>query len=123
MNDELQINQIYTFEGRQQDPQPEIIITKIDDGSAKGKIFHCYIQGVKMKTSLSDKGYSDHIVHLPFSEEGLRSSQLIYKKQCDSLPNYQEGYKIWLESLEKGKGGIFHIPLKMALDFLEQKMN
>lgn len=120
---EFEVGQIYGFKSRAQDPDPKVYIVKLDDGGPKGQIVHTHIKGLKIKTPLSKSGFTDHIVHLPFTESALENSSLIYLETTKELPDISTGYQSWLKGFEDKKAGIFHIPLIDAINFIEERMN
>ncbi|PCJ61895.1 MAG: hypothetical protein COA79_06260 [Planctomycetota bacterium] len=117
------VGQEWSYKTRENEKESTYIITKIDDKNNKQNIIHIYIKNLKMKNALSQTGFNDHIVHLPFDYNSLKECTLDLKTQHQTLPDFKEGYLEWIKMFESGKAGVFKIPLSDAINYLEHHFN
>ena len=56
---------------------------------------------------------------MPFAEAAVTRSVLNLVAQGDP-PRISEGYTLWRQAFDEGKGGVFTIPVSEAVSFVEQ---
>ncbi|MET3732006.1 hypothetical protein [Moheibacter stercoris] len=53
------------------------------------------------------------------AESSLRNSVLKLVSIKEPLPDFEEGYAIWLEAFDAGKAGAFEVSVAEAVQFVE----
>jgi hypothetical protein len=66
-------------------------------------------------------GTQNQIGHLPFAASALASS-VVEVESDESPPKLTEGYRVWRQAFEAGKGGVFSISVAEAISFVEKAM-
>ncbi len=122
-DDQFAVGQVWHYETRAGESGSTLTIVKLDQDDTLGMIVHVYIQGVRVKSRSAPSGFSEVIHHMPFSKEALAKSVTEKVEQVEKLPDFMEGYEQWHEAFTSGKGGIFTIPVKEAVAYIEQVMN
>lgn len=117
-----QVGQDYSFKSREFEPHARLTILKVEHQDKVGNIVHIWVDSVKVKTSQNPIKYSTIITHMPFSEAALDSSGLERIGEAKVIHDYQEGYNEWRTSFEKGKAGVFTIPVGKAVAYMEETM-
>jgi len=98
----------------------KVIIVNVEDHPVQNHVIHIMVQGPIQ--NLEGK-VTSNVSHLPYSEEGLRKSNLkLSRKNADVPDEWREGYEIWNAEASKGKAGIFTITVPEAIDFAFQQM-
>lgn len=122
-DDVFEVGQVWHYDTRSEESGSTLTIVQLDQDAVLGTIVHVHIEGVLIKSPSAPKGYSNEIHHMPFSKEALRKSVTEKVGQVNKLPDYKEGYDQWYRAFASGKGGIFTIPVKEAVAYIEQVMN
>ena len=68
---------------------------------------------------MSDVSYGDgqtRIPHLPFAESAIEQSVTTLERESGPVPDFAEGYRLWREAFDAGKGGVFSIAVADAFD-------
>jgi len=94
----------------------KIVKTEQDEG---GVIVHIYVSGIHLVSPGSSVGFVDYISHLPLAEEALIGSITRLKNDRCEMPDYEFGYVRWKTAYEENKAGVFSLPLKEILQYLE----
>jgi hypothetical protein len=100
-----------------------VVIRKIETLPKIGEVIHVSLFGLKIKNPAAPKGFTDQAGHLPIAGASVRTSlkERIQKKIPDV--GWMEGYRIWREAYETGKGGVFSKPVSECVGFLEEGLN
>lgn len=117
------VGQEWAYATREFEKESTFIVTKIDKGKNDQIIVHIFVKSLKMKNSLSQTGFNDHIIHLPFDSNSLSKCTLELKSSQTKLPDFKDGYLEWLKMFESGKAGVFQTSLIEAIYFIEQHFN
>lgn len=112
-----QVGQRWSIKGRPKDPQPEIVIGRIDQGP-RGDIVHVSVLGVRIANPHSPAGVNTEVPHLPMDAAALDASVIALQGTGKTADNFEEGYAEW----RKAEGGAFTIPLAECLDVLEKAL-
>jgi hypothetical protein len=120
---QFQAGQKWRFSGRLQDPEPILIILKIEPGEKTSNIIHISVTGIHINNPKAPGGFTSDIAHLPFDEATLRKNVTEFLSRDNSLPEFQESYDIWREASDQGKAKVFTIPVAEAVDILEKTIN
>lgn len=112
----FQVGDIWSFEGRENDPHPQILILGTEPFQDT-TVIHVQISGIQLK--ISDRQTLSTIGHVPVSEENLRNSVNDYLGETDVLDEELEGIKLWREA----KGGIYTVSLKEIVNIIEKTLH
>lgn len=61
--------------------------------------------------------------HLPISEDELKGSVTKMIETTKAFPDFKEGYKIWRDAFDQGKGDYFTIPVSECVEYMEKAIN
>jgi hypothetical protein len=110
--------QIWRYQTRPHEPKSRILIQRVDPNEKLGEIVHIRV------TSLAFKGPRGKVAvfpHLPFSGKALRNCVVALESSGNEVPtDYMDGYKIWREAFDAGKGGVFTVDVASVLDAMEK---
>jgi len=116
------VGQVWAFKSRLSEPNAKLTVVKIESDEKLGNIIHVYVDSVKIKTSLEPAKYTQVVSHMPFSEAAIDSSVTEMIGETTTLPDFQEGYNEWHTSAEAGSAGVFSIPVKKSIEYMETTM-
>lgn len=98
----------------------EVIIVKVENHPVQREVIHIMVQGPIQN---SEGRVTSSISHLPYSEDGLRQSELKLSREQAPVPNdWREGYEYWNAEALQGKAGMFSVPVSEAIDFVFQQL-
>jgi len=117
---EFRVGQIWSYQTRPGESESTVTIVKLEVNEDLGDIAHIRIDGVKLKSPSAPSGIVDFIGHMPYEASALKKSVTELRGTTKSLPDFEEGYEIWKSAFDQGKAGIFTIPVKEAVDFMQQ---
>lgn len=86
------------------------MILKVEEGGKLGTIVHIALSGLN---------YGDgqtRIPHLPFAESAIEKSVVSLEQESGPIPDFSEGYRLWREAFDAGKGGVFTISAAEAFE-------
>lgn len=115
--------QIWQYETRKGEEQSRVIILKVERSLKEEVVVHIAVLNARIKNPQKEGGISTEIAHLPFSRESMDKSLTKLESSNNELPDYIDGYNQWKKAFETGRGGIFTIGVKEAVDYVEQAMN
>jgi hypothetical protein len=119
---EFEVGQKWAYKTRPVESGSTLTIVKMDE--IKGtKIIHISLEGVKIKNPQSPNGFGNKVSHMPISEDALRDSITKMIGTTKALPDFKEGYKMWREAFDQGKGGYFTIPVSECVEYMEKAIN
>jgi hypothetical protein len=115
----LRVGQEWRFRARAQDPDPRLVIDRLETLPKVGDVVHVSIRGVRIRNPRAPGGYSDTIGHMPFSRAAVESSITTLLQESVALPDFEEGYQEW----RKAQGGVFTVSVLEGLEFMEKTLN
>lgn len=68
-------------------------------------------------------GRSTGLPHLPVSGKTLDTSVTTLVRTTKDLPDIAPGYGLWREAFDRGKAGIFTLPVAKIIDGIEQGLS
>jgi hypothetical protein len=116
---DLRVGQEWRFRARTQDPDPRLVIDKLETLPKAGNVVHVSIRGVRVRNPHAPGGYSDTIRHMPFSRAAVESSITTLLQDSVALPGFEEGYQEWRQA----QGGVFTVSVLEGLEFMEKTLN
>ena len=114
-----QVGQEWNYHTRPGEEISTLKILKIETYKEYGTIVHIAFSGVCIKNPKYPNGVLEEVLHLPVAEQALRSSTTTLKNDQVSLPNYELGYGRWKAAFDEQQAGHFGIPLREAIQWLE----
>ncbi|MED4401430.1 hypothetical protein ABET41_07620 [Metabacillus fastidiosus] len=111
----FQVGQVWSFEGREDDPNPCVIILEKESFRDTTAV-HIQITGVKIQTS--DGRILTEIGHVPVCEKSIRDSVQVYLGETSVREAGLEGIKVWRDA----GGGVYNIQLKEIVSTIEQSL-
>jgi hypothetical protein len=102
--------QVWTFKTPPGQPNARLTILRVEDGGKVGRVVHIALSGV------SYTGGHTEIPRLPFAESAIDKSVIALERESGTLPDFSEGYRMWREAFESGKGGVFSIDVADAFE-------
>jgi len=122
-DNKFKVGQIWNYETRKGEENSKIEILKVEKYEKEGIIIHIYVNGLKVKNLNKPSGFSDEIGHLPLSKDAVLKSVTTLISENNELPEFMEGYKNWKKAFDNNTGGIFSIPIKEAVQYVEETMS
>ena len=120
---DFQIAQAWSYETRPGEEGSQIYIAKIDRDIGTKTIYHIYIDGLHLKNPLVSGGEQATFSPLPITKEALEASVIGEPRRVTAVPDISEGYVIWREAYLQGRAGVFTIPVKQAIQHVEDAFN
>jgi hypothetical protein len=119
----LKQGQCWSYAARPGEEASFLVIRKIETLPKIGEVIHISIFGVKIKSPTAPTGFTDQVGHIPIAAANLRSS--LKEKVQKTIPDvdWEEGYRMWREAYDSGKGGVFTKPVSECVGFLEEALN
>lgn len=114
---DFEVGQIWSAKGREKDPDPKLIVLKIERGEAVGDVVFIAIAGVKVCLPSGQCG--DVFTPLAISKRALDRSVKEQIGRSDQLPDFEKGYQFWKDGRAKGAAVTIDVPLAEALDQIE----
>lgn len=102
--------QVWTFKAPAGQPNARLEVLKVEDGGPLGTIVHIALSGVQYGDGQS------RIPHLPFAESAIEKSVVALERDSGPVGEYAEGYRLWREAFDSGKGGVFTISVAEAFE-------
>jgi hypothetical protein len=114
---DFEVGQIWSAKGRAKDPDPKLIILKIERVPAIGEVVFIALAGVQICLPSGQCG--DVFTPLAMSKRALDQSVKEQIGQSDQLPDFEKGYQFWKDGVAKGAPVTITVPLAEALDQIE----
>jgi hypothetical protein len=109
--------QIWKAKGRAKDPDPKVVILKVERGSPVGDVVFIAVDGVKLCLPNSECGGAFY--PLALSVQALDESVVEPIGRTDKLPDFVQGYEFWKDGVKKGIPVTNTVPLSQVLDGIE----
>jgi hypothetical protein len=120
---DLEPGQCWAYAARTNEKASYLVIRKIETLPKLGDVAHISVYGLRIKNPTSPTGYADQAGHIPISLEALRGSLTAQVKRPIPETNWMEGYSLWREAYEAGKGGVFSKSVSECIGFMEEAIN
>lgn len=114
--------QVWKYKTRPEERRSTLTVVRVDK-IGDNRVIHISLVGLKMKNPRTDEGVSETVSDLPITREALQQSVTELVGVSDTLPDYEEGYRIWRKAYAEGKAGYFTDPVSDCLDYMEQALN
>lgn len=122
---DYEAGQIWSAKGRAQDPDPEVLILRVEPGSPVGDVVFVAAGGLKL--CLPNRACGDLFSPLAMSKQALDRSvkELVGSAgqgaELEKRPQFEfeKGYQFWKDGVAKGALVTITVPLAEALDQIE----
>lgn len=101
--------QVWSIKTPAEQPNAKLTVLRVERYDKVGTVVHVAISDVVFA------GGQTRISHLPFAESAIAESVTTLERESAPIPDFAEGYRLWREAFDSGKGGVFTIPVA---DFL-----
>jgi hypothetical protein len=120
---ELKSGKCWAYTARSIDEGSYLVIRKIETLPRIGEVAHISVYNLSIKNPASPSGFADQAGHIPISVSALRES--LTKELDMPVPetNWMEGYSLWREAYETGRGGVFTNSVSECVGILEEALN
>lgn len=113
------VGQAWTYRTRPGEEGARVAIRRIDDEPEDGEVFHISILGVKLRNHRVPGGLQFAMNHAAVSRATLDASLLDVDSDADSDESWRDGYAVWRQAYDNGDAGIFEIPVRDILGYIE----
>ncbi len=117
---EFSIGQVWKYKARPHEGASKITIVAIDTDAELGNIIHIYVSDVDIDNPGAPQGKTSFIGHLPYAEDALRDSVTELIESTGTLPNFEDGYRLWKMAFEDGEAGAFDVSVAEAIAGVEE---
>jgi hypothetical protein len=122
-NSEFKVGQVWNYKTRSNETNSTLTICKVETVEKLGTVVHISISDVKIKSPQNKDGEAQVISHLPFAESAVKQSVTQILRVGVAPTNYVEGYQIWRNAVENGKGGVWTVTVAEAINAMESTLN
>lgn len=119
---EIAVGQVWSYEARQGEEQSRLTILKIETLHDQ-RIVHIAVADVFLERTNAPESVVTYMGHLPFEESALKNSLRNMVGIVPQLPEYEDGYALWREAFDSGRGGVFTISVAESVAYMEQVIN
>lgn len=102
--------QVWNFKTPKNQPNAKLTILRVENAGKVGTVVHIALSGVSYGNGQTN------ISHLPFAESAVDQSVTTLERESGPVPNFSEGYRLWREAFDAGKGGVFTITVAETFD-------
>ena len=118
------VGQIWKYRTRPTEEESRITIVRVDaDDPEFGNIIHIYISDLNIPNREAPEGKTVYVGHMPYDEDALENSVTEMVSETKTLPDYQDGYRLWKEAFDESQAGVFEIPVSQAIDFVQESIS
>lgn len=114
------IGQAWNYQTREGEEGSYVTIALVEEHEKFGTIYHISIEQVSFRNPNSPTGIQSRLPHAPVTSRTLDDSvTTLITDQVNLLPDISIGYGQWRDA----KGGVFTIPVKDIVKFIEEVVN
>jgi hypothetical protein len=117
------VGDCWSYASRSGEEASFLVIRKIETLPKVGEVFHVSVFGLKIKSPSAPTGFTDHAGHLPISGLSLRASLKERIQRTIPEVDWTEGYNLWRQAYDAGKGGVFTESVSECVRFMEEAIN
>ena len=123
-----QVGQEWSYKTRSGEEASTFTVVRVESHPKYGNIIHISLEGLNIKNTRQQSGFSDVVPHLAFSEEAIDKSVVKILKKQSSIPedlkeDVEESYNFWRQSFEEGQASIITMTIAEGLDYIEKTIN
>ncbi len=120
LSNEFKVGQVWQYDTRKGEEKSLLYIVHIDEEESPAKIYHIYIDNLAIKNPYQESGIQYELPHAPVDEETLTNSITNLVSENSPMPNISNGYSSWRNAFDKGEAGVFNIPVKKIVQYIEE---
>jgi hypothetical protein len=114
---DFEAGQIWSARAREQDPDPKLLVLRVETSSKVGDVVFIAVSGVKICLPTGQCGAA--FSPLAMSKQALDLSVKEQVGRTDQIPDFARGYEFWKDGVAKGAPVTIGVPLAEALDEIE----
>jgi hypothetical protein len=118
MQKELVVGQSWYFDEQQ---EVFLYILRTEELVPNVKFCHIAIEGTEIKGP--DGKMITTIGHLPFEYQAVLDAVTVLRNANDVLPDFEDGYQQWRSEFDKGKAGVYNIPVAKSIELIKEVFN
>ena len=116
--------QVWTYHTRPGEGASRVHIVRIDPDDGRGAIYHIYVDRLALKSPLMSAGVQDILPHAPVSAASLDASVVgLVETRTSGIPDISKAYAAWREAFDRGRGGVFTLPVSRIVQRIEDIVN
>lgn len=119
----LAVGQRWSYETRPGEEESTLVIGRLEQHPVFGEVAHISIFGLRVKAPQRPDGVLPTLGHIPISVESLRSSLVELVGNGSPDETFEQGYAIWSDVAQDGEGGVFAIPVREIVSYVEDTLN
>lgn len=114
---DFEAGQIWSARGREKDPDPQVLILRVEPKTPVGEVVFVAAAGLKLCLPSGPCGAA--FSPLAMSKPALERSVKALVGKAEKVPDFEKGYQFWLDGVAKGAPVTITVPLAEALDEIE----
>ncbi|MBL4677030.1 MAG: hypothetical protein JKY70_12615 [Mucilaginibacter sp.] len=118
MTQKIEKGQIWTYNNREGEDDSFIVIIKLDDSNSQNPVAHVSTENLSKPGSEEVDTTTWSIGHAPV-QLGILAGALKTLKGYREI-EFNEGYTYWKEEYDKGKAGVWSIPINEMIDLIQE---
>jgi hypothetical protein len=112
---------VWTYRTRPGEEGSRLTVVKVEAHDKLGAIVHFRVDAVAQKNPNAPGGVSRVIHHMPFAADAIDRSVVELVESSAPVPaSFEEGYRLWKEAFDAGKGGVWTITVAEAISACEK---
>jgi hypothetical protein len=116
--------QVWRYHARPGEPESTLAISRVETHDAVGTVVHVRVTGLRVRNPHAPEGVTGEIGHMPFAETAIDASVVELLRQDVAVAAAEnEGYEQWRSAFDAGDAGVFTIPVRDAVEYMEQAIN
>jgi hypothetical protein len=115
------IGQVWTYWTRSNEKKSSFVVVKIEKHPTLKNIIHIALRGLKIRKP--NGNFIGTIGHLALTESAVDGSGAKLLTEKAHLPDYKEGYRLWREAFDAGRGGAYTVSIAQAVEEIEANLN
>ena len=113
--------QVWTYRTRPGEEGSRLTVVKVEAHDKLGAIVHIRVDAVAQKNPHAPGGVSRVIHHMPFTADAIDRSVVELVESGVPVPaSFGEGYRLWKEAFDAGKGGVWTITVAESISACEE---
>jgi hypothetical protein len=114
---DFEAGQIWSARGREKDPDPQVLILRVEPKTPVGEVV--FVAAAGLKLCLPNGQCGGAFSPLAMSKQALDRSVEELVGKAEKVPDFEKGYQFWLDGVAKGAPVTITVPLAEALDEIE----
>jgi hypothetical protein len=117
------VGQRWHYQTRPQEPESTLVVGKVESSPELGDVVHVSVFGLAIVSPQAPGGVTREIQHMPFAASALRGS-VTRRAGIGAAPaRFEGGYAQWRAAVDAGKGGVYTLSVRDAVQTVEDAIN